>query len=912
MSYTSYPPSLKFFKINVAWFIVLSIITILLSCQLSFAAPQFHGKQISQIEINAEPFINKKEMKRLLDFGTGSVYSEKLIQKGIETIFLKGFFSDIIVDAKEDTTGKVKLTFTLIPKTRIANIEFTGNDFFWDSDLTEIITIRENDEFYDKNIAQSVKKLKRYYKSVGFINADIHYKINQLSDPYKREVIFEVDEGDYAVIDKISLTFPNIEFDEDKILDVINIDIGDRLSETLIKEAGTRLDEYLIDNKYYDLDKIKFVYEETQKVRLNVVVDVPYKVKINFIGNEIYSDKKLSSFFNFIKHKSSDIKVIEENYISEMLNFYRSKGFYFAKITVGKKTQEPQDRFTIKDGEKVIDIYVDEGRKVRIVTLIFTGNTVHSDNRLANQTLTRKSGTFINEYLVQSVLNNDIKALEYLYQKKGYLDVSIQPKLLFNDDNSEVTVVFQIDEGEPTMISYLKINGVSQEHKEFVHDIIKTKVAAPINIYRLEDEKIVISKYYKDKGYYNIKVEIDSKFLPGNKVRLIYNINEGVKARIHKIIISGNDFTKKKVIRRESKLSKGDPYRQSDILAAQQKIYRLGFFEKVSISNISAAGEEEKDIVIKVKEKNCGQVEFGVGYATEEGVRGSVEVSHKNLYGYGRVASIRADADENSRRYTFYFEEPWLFNQPYDATLYLVDQYLVENSYSIRKFGATFGVKKNFTDNLLGMIQYELEFDELLDVDEDVIIPEDVGTSYRICTVSPYLVYDSRDDPFNPADGSINSFKYDNAAKEFGSQLEFQKFTGRSSWYMPLRRNITLALSFRGGYGFSIGEDDKLPINKRFYLGGRSTVRGFKSDSIGPKGEGDSPVGGNVMTNYNSELRISFGRSWGGIIFYDAGNVWMTGASVDLLDLRDAVGLGFRFITVAGPISLDVGRKLDR
>jgi outer membrane protein insertion porin family len=336
-------------------------------------------------------------------------------------------------------------------------------------------------------------------------------------------------------------------------------------------------------------------------------------------------------------------------------------------------------------------------------------------------------------------------------------------------------------------------------------------------------------------------------------------------------------------------------------------------FSNVSIKSISPEDEKVKDLLVKIKERNCGYGEFRVGYATEEGLRGSIEVGHINLYGYGRDVSIRADADENGRKYMISFKEPWLFNHPYDATIYLIRQYLQRDSYAIRKSSATVGIKKDFTETLKGVLQYELEYDRLSDVEsEAIIIPEDEGTN-RICTVSPYLVRDSRNDPFNPTRGSLNSFRFDYADEDLGSELRFQKIIGRSSWYFPLRRNITLALSFRGGYGFSIGsETTELPINKRFFLGGRNTVRGFVLDSIGPKGDGDVPIGGNVMTNYNAEFRLSFGKSWGGLIFYDAGNIWANSEYFEADDLRDAVGLGFRYITVAGPISLDVGRKLDR
>ena len=183
-----------------------------------------------------------------------------------------------------------------------------------------------------------------------------------------------------------------------------------------------------------------------------------------------------------------------------------------------------------------------------------------------------------------------------------------------------------------------------------------------------------------------------------------------------------------------------------------------------------------------------------------------------------------------------------------------------------------------------------------------------------IGTISPIIIRDSRDNPFNPRTGSVNSFKLDySAGMATASEIEFFRYIFQSSWYIPVSKSIVWGLSARGGWAEAYGETKELPISKRFFLGGRTTVRGFELDSIGPKGSDGSPTGGDAYLNLNTELRFPIYRSFGGLVFVDAGNVWLKSAeSVNVTDLRSSAGIGLRYLTPIGPLSLDAGWKLDR
>ena len=60
-------------------------------------------------------------------------------------------------------------------------------------------------------------------------------------------------------------------------------------------------------------------------------------------------------------------------------------------------------------------------------------------------------------------------------------------------------------------------------------------------------------------------------------------------------------------------------------------------------------------------------------------------------------------------------------------------------------------------------------------------------------------------------------------------------------------------------------------------------------------------------------MRFPIYRSFGGLIFADAGNVWLKkNETINTLDLRSSAGTGLRYMTPIGPLSFDVGWKLDQ
>lgn len=692
--------------------------------------------------------------------------------------------------------------------------------------------------------------------------------------------------------------------------DIVTIEEWDEFNLRAIQKQGAAIKDFYRKNGYFlcevEFRELRFPNERRVGIKYIIREGEPSPLSIiTFSGNKRFSEQRL------LKELSLKVgKRYEEDAVAaaakRLKRFYRQKGYLEAKAdfqpTHIHETNEIYVVFNIHEGEL-------KGKDIRIKKITFKGNSAISSKTLRRQMLTEK-------VFSEETFSKDIGAIEFLYRKRGYLTARVAERSITYDKKGAVRIEISIVEGPQTIIKEI---GVEGNHIFGKDELLKgTGLKAGISLDPWRHEEVIrkISSLYFQKGYIYVKVYYKEEFNEDrSSVILRYRIDEGIPVRIGKIVIRGNDFTEDKVIRRELLIKTGDIYNPEKVFKSQQRISRLGYLSNVKLTQIDEnLMEEEKDLLLSVKDRKAGAFEFGVGYGSEEKFRGFAELSHRNLYGTGASARLRGDVSQLETSYLLGFKKPWFLDFSVDGRFSLVDQVTRRDSYSLEKYAAITGLDKDLTEFIKVSLQYEYEISRLFDVAEGAKISEEDEGTLDIGTISPIVIRDSRDNPFNPRTGSVNSLKIDySAGMATASEIAFFRYIFQSSWYIPLSKSVVWGLSARGGWADTFGETTELPISKRFFLGGRTTVRGFELDSIGPKGADGSPTGGDAYLNLNTELRFPIYRNFGGLVFVDAGNVWLQSAgSVNIADLRSSAGIGFRYLTPIGPLSLDAGWKLDR
>ena len=318
------------------------------------------------------------------------------------------------------------------------------------------------------------------------------------------------------------------------------------------------------------------------------------------------------------------------------------------------------------------------------------------------------------------------------------------------------------------------------------------KPGAPFSERLVEEDRYRILSAYASKGYLYARVDVE-RSEEGNSVDLVFRIAEDQMVRVGRIILRGNERTDDHVILREVNVHPGDPYDYGAVLSGQQHIYRLGFFSLVRFEPLHA-GEKEytRDMLLTVEERPAGAVELGVGYGDLDRFRASAEVSYRNLWGQAQFLGLRVAASDIVEQAVVTFREPWFLNRRLEAGVRLAwsdEKRLNADTrdiyYQTRKTEIATGLSRAYNNGLKLSLIYQYENVDNYNVRPAAILSPDDSGRVRVSSITPGVVLDLRDDPFNPRRGSLHGLAVKEALKILGFAGRFYETDGPDQLVRP-------------------------------------------------------------------------------------------------------------------------------
>lgn len=583
--------------------------------------------------------------------------------------------------------------------------------------------------------------------------------------------------------------------------------------------------------------------------------------------------------------------------------------------------------------------------ETEVTKIVFEHNSVFSDDDLLEVIHSEEDEEF-----EPRLLKLDKILLSNFFRTSGYLVVEVNDSLAFSRDRTTVIIKYKISTGPRYYFGGVVFNGV--------HDIDTTKlqevfedlpVGNPFNEGLINDGKTKVENIYYNNGKPFVNIKTDYRFVKDSLVFADFQIAENQTIYIKKINYIGLDLVQKFLIRRELELTKGDLYNREAIEKTQQNIYGTGLFRFVRLE-IEPIPDEPQNVILNifVKERDPRWigVNFGVGHEQYYGSTAEVTLQggHRNLFGTARSISLHLtpsflyEFSTNSivnaeNQIALKFVEPWIGNTRTPGVYQIsYHQYRLPNSADFNLLATSFGVSHKFREDIEINGKIEAKFLKVLDKDSlDQNLTTFAAGQSQIYTVSTYAKKDTRNNLFNPDNGSLTDFSISysqSIGKQETGEADINKFfTVISSWsrYQPWKPKIgkkrlrwTLASRLKLGAIFEAGETKSIPVSELFFAGGATTVRGFQEQLLGPvktldkNGKIETSTGGKLIALGNIEARIPLFWLFVGEIFIDAGNVWAELQNFDYEDIRLSTGAGIAVITPLGPVRVDYGYKLQR
>ena len=849
---------------------------------------------ITAIEVEGLSRIDEEDLIDLICFDIGGVMDADALRKGIRRAFRTGIFSDIQVFS-EPYNGGIRLKYKVREIPVVNKIIIDGNSSLGKKEIRKEFLFREGDDFREGLVERAREKLLAHYSRKGYAEAGVSLEARDTGKPASINIHITIKEGEPLIVTSIKVPAEVRPYMKTVEYSVYDRDVLDRDLK--------KIREYYREKKFIHPEVGPYSFDKGELV---IPVETGPRITVVFTGNRSIRRKKLDKLLSFLEEGKVSDELVAES-AERIRNMYNNSGYYNTQVDAAIERQgDIKVVFSIKEGEKVV---VDQ--------ITFSGMTIPEGPVL--KVLGLRKGKAFN----QDQLDEDTESIKNFYNALGYIRMNITDvKKDFRSDDRTVGIHFILEEGPQVTIGSVDVTGNESIGTGDILKALRIRKGAPYNLVDIGDARFRLLSLYKRRGFARAVVNVKSS-MEDNKVRLIFQVHEKKRYIIGKIILQGNRKTKAKIIRRELTFEEGDIYNHDEIIKVKQHLYRRGIFSEVLIKTVESGdsfeGQPIVDLVIALKEGKAGAVEFSIGYADYERLRGMFDISYGNLGGYNRRIGFKTELSSVKERYVFHFEEPWLFNQPdipLRASLSKENRRAInldtkELLYKIDKIGLLVGIEKPLTEKVTFNFGYEYSFTDTKDVDEGVILSKDDTGTLGISSISPSLLYDGRDNPFDPTKGSLHSIVVKLAHSALMSEVGFVKTTFKSAWYVPLHKKIVYAFSLSGGAAFSFEQTQELPLIERYFLGGRTTVRGYEQDMLGPKGLDDLPTGGNLFALVNSELRFSIGKGFGLVTFIDGGNVWQTSGEINE-DLRYTAGAGLRYKTPVGPVRIDYGHKISR
>ena len=747
------------------------------------------------------------------------------------------------------------------------------------------------------------------------------------------------------------------------IFNVIPISVGDKID----MRKSSDITRSLFSTEQFDDIQIA----KDGNTLIISVIERPSISAIDISGNKALKTEQLIESLDGVGVKEGEVykRSTLEQVKSELVRSYASNGRYGAGVEI-EEIVKPRNRLEIK-------IIVDEGKSAKIEKINIIGNEIFNNEELL-EGFELSEGSFFsflnndNAYSREK-LKGDIESLESFYRDRGYLKFSIESsQISLSKDMKKIFINFNIFEGNKYTISDAEVVGDIPLEEEIYSQIINSLKDQTYSQAQITSIEEFFTNLMGNRGYAFAEVsgnpEIDED---DYEVKIIFTVQPGKRTYTRKILFTGNNLTQDFVLRREMRQFEGAWSSNNSIEAGKVRLERLGYFKEVEVETVPVPNTDDQiDIIYSVEEETTGSVGGNVGYS-DFGLMLGFNLQEQNFLGSGNTVGIGINKNIYSESYNISFLDPYATK---DAVSLGYNIYFRETDYgefnvanylsNSQGFGLQFGYPISDIQRInLGLTYDKTDIDigsqpareiwDFINAEGSVFETLNLQTSWQRITLNRGMF---------PTNGSSTVLSLSSTIP--GGDIDYARLNIRQKLYRPINQNLVFGFNIELGYLSAYGDTEETPFFQNFYAGGPRSLRGFESNTLGPRsteapcyefnysegtcpnlldsdGDGilDTPyynpyanseynkrvsIGGNIKVEGSLQLifKLPFiedQRSMRSAFFFDFGNVFSDNCkayqyncykpSID--DLRYSYGVGITWITGFGPMCFAISKPTN-
>ncbi|MBI2296906.1 MAG: outer membrane protein assembly factor BamA, partial [Betaproteobacteria bacterium] len=436
------------------------------------------------------------------------------------------------------------------------------------------------------------------------------------------------------------------------VFSYLPVKVGDTLTE---EKAAQAIRALFATGFFQDVS-----LERDGDVLVVVVQERPSVAQIDFVGMREFNKEQLTTGMRQIGLAEGRIfdRGLLDRAEQELKRQYLSRGYYAVNVST---TVTPLERNRV-----ALNFNVEEGRVAKIRQIAVIGAKAFSERELTGLFVLRTPGLMTwfskHDQYSRQKLSADLETLRSHYLDRGYVEFNIDStQVSITPEKQDIYITVSITEGPKYTVSDIKVAGEMLVPEQEVRKLIQIKPGEVFSRARLTESTKLITDRLGNDGYAFANVNaVPELNREKQQVAFTFFIDPGRRVYVRRIHIAGNTRSRDEVIRREMRQLEGGWYSTERIALSRQRIDKLGYFTEVNVETPAVPGTTDQvDVNVSVVEKPTGQVLFGAGFGSGEGLVLSGSVSQNNIFGSGRHVSLAVNSSKINTTYSLSYTDPY-------------------------------------------------------------------------------------------------------------------------------------------------------------------------------------------------------------------------------------------------------------
>ncbi len=948
------------------------------------APAEAEGERVAAIRVITDSGQVLKENPADLPLQPGHALDGEVVRESLRQLYHTGRYADLRVETLASAAG-LRVDFVVRENSYVNVVRVTGlRESPGEALAVSSLRLQLGQPFRESGMQEALENLRQALREDGLYEAQLTYMLAPHPETRQMDITVRVEPGPRARLGKTDVA-NQTEFSDAELLTRAKLKPGSEITSRRLRRASDRLRKFLVKRGHLAarIQVRRGDYDaKTDSLPITLEVNAAPRVRVELEGAKI-PKSDLQKLLPIYQEGTVDEDLLQEGRRA-IRDYLEREGYFDAQVSYAA-SQPPAapDAKSKKQADQVITYTVDRGPRRRLVGVAFEGNKYFSDD-LLNGRLRLLPAAFLSRgRFSQRLMQDDATSIRDLYGANGFRDAAVRSELLedFQGKKGDLFVRFHIVEGQQTRVAELKLEGNHTLSDDVLLAAIGSTPGQPYSEYNVSGDRDNILALYYNEGFPEARFTPSMEELPapaaatgspgkdpkaektGPRVRLVYHITEGAQVRVERLLLGGDEHTRRTTIDREIQVKAGEPLREGEVVETQRRLYNLGIFSRVSIAPQNPDGTDpDKTMVLLVEEAKRYTLGYGFGVEVQRlgggtdpvagqwsaSPRGLFEITKANLTGRADTLSFRARASTLQGRALLSYTAQNYFGRP-ALSLQLTgfaDKTRDILTFTSVRYEGSIQLAQRLTP--LSSLLYRYSYRKVqVDASSLRISPDQIPLFSQPTRVSEFGATWFRDRRDNPADaihGSFSTVDVSLAGKPIGSSASFLRVFVQNSTFHPIKRRFVFARSIRFGVQTPVGDtvSSEIPLPERFFAGGGSSLRGFGLNQAGPRDPTTGfPIGGQALLLLNQEFRFPMrlpflGNRLGGALFYDAGNVFTRAGRItlraappepvfnpavpnqcqfnctnELNYLSHTIGIGFRYATPVGPVRVDLGYQLN-